>query len=126
MAILGTIIVTISGSVAWIVAHFATQAALHYLECRVTSNILIQLLPVHIEEFAGKIDWRSAQIKILAKHGGGTPQSINTIVDLTDQVNELTKAQKDTAADFQNKIDAIASKCISAMPQSNNIKKIDQ
>src|SRR5262249_37445686 len=39
-------IVAISGGVAWIVAHFATQTQLHHLECRVTNNILTQLLPI--------------------------------------------------------------------------------
>ena len=41
----------LSGAVAWIVAHFATQAELHFLECRVTHNFLTELMPIHLEEF---------------------------------------------------------------------------
>jgi hypothetical protein len=116
-AICGTVIVSVSGGVAWIVAHFATQAELQYLECRVTDNILTQLLPIHIEEFAGKIDWRLTQIKALSQHGGGTPQSISVIADLTDQANTLNKDEQEAAAKFKAEIDSVAAKCISEAPQ---------
>lgn len=118
IAILVALVISISGSVAWIVAHFATQAQVHYLECRVTNNILTQLLPIHMEEYADKIEWRSAQIKELAQHGGGTPQSINTIADLSDQMTSLTKAQQAAATAFQKDIDDIAKRCISESPQT--------
>jgi hypothetical protein len=121
IAVLVTLIVSISGAVAWVVAHFATRAEMHYLECRVTNNILTQLLPIHMEEFAGKIDWRSAQIKALAQHGGGTPQSIGTIVDLTDQVNTLTKEQGVAAKKFQQDIDEIVKNCASESPQAGKV-----
>jgi hypothetical protein len=117
IAILTAVLVAISGGVSWIVAHFATQAELHYLECRVTNNILTQLLPIHMEEFAGKIDWRAAQIKQLAQNGGGTNGSISTIFELTDQINTLTKEQKDASAKLQKDIDATAKQCINEAPQ---------
>jgi hypothetical protein len=117
IAVLVTVVVSISGGVAWVVAHFATRDQLHYLECRVTNNILTQLLPVHLEEFAGKIDWRAAEIKMLAQHGGGTPQSIATIVELTDQVNALTKDQEAASNKLQKDIDDIVKNCISESPQ---------
>jgi hypothetical protein len=115
-AILTALIVLISGGIAWVVAHFATRSEVHYLECRVTNNILTQLLPIRLEEFAGKIEWRATQIKVLAQHGGGTPQSIGTIADLTDQMNTLTKEQSNTTKELQKNIEAIAKSCISETP----------
>lgn len=116
-ATLVAIIVAISGGIAWLVAHFATQAQLHYLECRVSNSILTQLLPVHMEGFAGKIDWRLAQIDAITQHGGGTAQSISIIGDLVKQVNEITNQQKETSAKIQKEIEEINKKCISDQPQ---------
>jgi hypothetical protein len=122
-AIFATVIVSVSGAVAWVVAHFATQAELHYLECRVTNNVLTQLLPIHMEEFAGKIDWRAAQIKVLAHQGGGTPEYVSAAIsDLSDQMTALTKEQKDAAAKLQNDIDNINKNCISETPKVGSAK----
>jgi hypothetical protein len=117
IAILTTVLVAISAGVSWIVAHFATQAELHYLECRVTNNILTQLLPIRMEEFAGKIDWRAAQIKQLVQNGGGSNASISTISELTDQITNLTKEQKQASEKLQKDIDDTAKHCISEEPQ---------
>jgi hypothetical protein len=117
IAILTAVVVAISASVSWIVAHFATEREVHYLECRVTNSILTQLLPIHVEEFAGKIDWRSAQIKQLAQNGGGTPASVRIIADLTDQINILVKEQGDASVKLKKDIDDILAKCISESPE---------
>jgi hypothetical protein len=117
IAILGTLIVSISGGVAWVVAHFATRVEMHYLECRVTNNILTQLLPIHLGNIAGKIEWRTTQVKVLAQHGGGTPQSIATIVELTDQMNALTKEQAVAAQKLKQDIDDIVKQCLTDSPQ---------
>ena len=117
VAIIAALIVSVSGAVAWIVAHFATRAEMHYLECRVTHNLLTQLLPIHLGEFAGKIDWRATEIKALAQHGGGTPQSIARIADLTDQVNALTKEQQAAGTKLQQEIADLVQKCLTEFSQ---------
>ena len=116
IAILATVVVAVSGGVSWTVAHFATQVQLHYLECRVTNTIANQLLPVHMEEFAGKIEWRQAEAKVLAQHGGGTRESINAIADLLDQASGLQKQQTEKIATLQKDLEERARKCISDTP----------
>ncbi|WP_374306244.1 hypothetical protein [Methylocella sp.] len=115
-AILATTVGLMSASIAWIVAHFATQAELHYLECRITNSILTQLLPFRMEEFAGKLEWRTSQIKLLAQRGTKNADDTNAITDLVEQVNSLSKAQKDAIEQFQKKIDNIAKSCVSGTP----------
>ena len=116
IGILLAVIVAVSGGVAWIVSHFATQVELHYLECRVTNTIANPLLPVHMEAFAGKIEWRQTQAKELAQHGGGTQASIAAIGDLLDQAAALQKEQTDTVAKLQKDLDEHVKKCISETP----------
>jgi hypothetical protein len=116
IGIMSGVVVATSAGVAWIVAHFATVTELHYLECRVTNNILTQLLPIHMEEFAGKIDWRAAQIKELVKQGGGSGGSISLVAELTDQINVLTNDQKESSVKLQKDMDEIAKQCISEEP----------
>jgi hypothetical protein len=117
LGILTAVVIAISAGVSWTVAHFATQKQLHYLECRVTNNILTQLLPIHLEEFASKIDWRAAQIKQLAQNGRGTAASINMIAELTGQMNMLTKEQESASAKLQKEINAIVVQCASETPE---------
>ncbi len=107
----------IAWGVPWIVATVATQSQLHYLECRVTNNIMTQLLPVRLEEYAGKIDWRNSQIKMLAQSSRAAPQTIRTIGFLTDEINSLTKQQNEAAVKLQQDINNIAKNCISEKPQ---------
>jgi hypothetical protein len=121
IAIFVAVVVALSGAiawgVAWVTANVATQSQLHYLECRVTNNIMTQLLPVHLEEYAGKIDWRSSQIKLLAQNSRVAPQTVKAIVILTEEMNSLTKDQRDAAVKLQKDIDAIVKSCISEKPQ---------
>jgi hypothetical protein len=65
--VVGTIVVALSGTVAWGVAHFATQAELFHLECRINSTIQTQLVTLNTGVFDTKIDWRTSQIKSLAE-----------------------------------------------------------
>lgn len=116
LAVITTVVVSVSGGVAWIVAHFATQAELHYAECRIDGTILTQLLPIHMEEFAGKIEWRNVQIKTLAKQQSGKQQNM-LIEDLTNQVTDLTNKQRDASERFRKEIDEITKNCMSETPQ---------
>jgi DNA repair ATPase RecN len=116
IAIVVAVTAAISGAVSWTVAHFATQAELHFLECRMTNNIVTQLMPVYSREFSDRVDWRMEQIMDLAKRGGGTPDSISRISELKNQVDALTKDQAEQAANLKKEIDDIARQCIQEAP----------
>jgi hypothetical protein len=117
IAVLVAVTAAISGAVSWVVAHFATQAEVQFLECRMMSNTLAQLLPIRVAEIASNIDWRMSQVKELAQHGGGTPDSVARILDLTKEINDLNKAQTEEAAEIQKRIDEITTQCIKESPK---------
>jgi hypothetical protein len=116
-AILVAVVASVSGGVAWIVAHVVTHAEMESMECMIKNDYLNELMPIHVGEFADKIEWRNAQIKELAQHGGATQQSIDMIVDLSDQVTILTKEQGEAAVKLKSDIAEFNKSCISETPK---------
>jgi hypothetical protein len=113
---LGTaLVVAVSGAVAWAVAHFATEAEVFYLECRINSNIAAQLLPIRQEFFAAEIDWRNSQIKQLAQQTGSS--STNSIIrQLSSEIGELNKQQTALLSELQKKLEDMSNRCNEEVP----------
>jgi hypothetical protein len=115
LALGSTILAVISGSVAWAVAHFATESELFYLECRVNSSIETQYLPMQTALIATSIEWRSSQIRQMAQLGNTASSAV--IVQITAEINDLTKQQNTLAADIKKKVDERAQRCNQEAPQ---------
>jgi hypothetical protein len=108
-------IALLSGAVAWAVAHFATEAELFYLECRINNNIAAQSLPLQTEAFTTAIEWRTSQIKQITQLYS-SPAANAQIAQLSGEINDLMKKSQDASLSFQKKIADMSEKCNTEAP----------
>jgi hypothetical protein len=100
-----SIILAISGAVAWAVAHFATQTAVSNLECKLTHQLTSQLHGSHANLYAAQIDARESQVKQLSSQNppiSGAPvktlmDEVDTLKGKQDPENEASKDQLNEA-----------------------------
>lgn len=120
IGILITIVVTVSGAVAWVVARveatYATQSEVHYLDCRTQTSIKNALEPIQMGEYATKIDARNNQIRLLILRGETSKETLASINELNDQITALTDQQRTEDKRLQAEIASLASNCISVAP----------
>ena len=114
-------IVALSGAVAWAVAHFATEAEVFYLECRMNNNIVAQALPLQAGVFAAAIDWRTSQIKQIAQLNT-SPGANVAIAQLSTEINDLTRQQATLTAEFQKKLAEMSKRCSAEAPARGESK----
>jgi hypothetical protein len=131
------IVAAVSGSVAWAVAHFATQAELFYTECRINNNMETRAFGDKADAFAAQIHIRSSQIQMLTEQFAAANQIRNSptqteqtasslsasIKRLSDEITTLTKEQNNHSIESKKKIDANASDCIKEAPPRSLGKK---
>jgi hypothetical protein len=108
-------ITALSGGVAWAVAHFATEAEVFYLECRMNNNIVTQALPLQTGVYTAEIDWRTSQIKQIAQLNASAAAN-TAIAQLSAEINELTKQQTALTTEFQKKIEEMSKRCSAEAP----------
>jgi hypothetical protein len=121
-ALLIATIMALSGAVAWAVAHFATQAELFYLECRINSAMETQSLADRASALASAADARYSQIKQLAQmpSSAGTASAIN---QLASEINEIAKQQATHSAVTKTKMDEMTRRCSQEAPSQAASKK---
>jgi hypothetical protein len=94
VGLLVALVIAISGAVSWAVAHFATQQAVSYLECKITHQMTSHVDDAQANLYASEIDARGSQIKELMERDPPFMAPVNRL--LTEQQNLTT--QKDAAA----------------------------
>jgi hypothetical protein len=87
------LVIAISGAVSWAIAHFATQEAVSYLECKLTHQMTSHVEDGQANLFAAEIDARQSQIKELTERNPPPMPSVSRL--LTE--NQSLTTQKDTA-----------------------------
>ncbi len=116
IGIVAAVVVAISGAVAWVVAHFATQAALHLVECRVTNSMTAQLLAIRMEQYATQQEALLAQIEDFAKQG--STESLKKITDIRTQIASLNKSRESAVSGVQKDLENTSKQCIQENPQA--------
>jgi hypothetical protein len=101
----------ISGLISWVVAHFATQAELSYLECRINNNIETQALEDKTNAFAIAVQLRNSQIKQLTDQPPSNGSNVS-IGRLSEEVSSITREQFSYSVEAKKKIDENAKRCI--------------
>jgi hypothetical protein len=108
----------ISATVAWVVAHFATQAELLYMECRLNQQLTSQSYNSQLNLLAAKIDARSSQLRELSSQDppiGGPPTA-----QLAADVSSLNEESARVDLQSRKDLDEIAKKCSSVTPASGH------
>jgi hypothetical protein len=106
---------TISAGVAWAVAHFATEAEVFHLECRMNSNILAQMTTLQKDMTTAAIDWRSSQIKQVLQLNPNVAGNA-VIAQLTDEIAKLNHDSDDAAKAAKVQMIEMAAQCDKEAP----------
>lgn len=114
-ALAAAILTVVSGSIAWAVAHFATQAEVFYLECRINNNIETRALRDKADSVAAAIQVKNSQIVLLTEQPASDNSNI-TIRRLSEEINALTREQHSYSVEMKQRIDANAMRCIKEAP----------
>ena len=100
--------VATSGALAWVVAYFATRAAVSHLECKLTHQMVAHRHDSRADSQYAKVDSRQSQVSQLASHT--PPISGQPIRMLMDEAKDLT-TKADTERDRANAAMAAATNC---------------
>lgn len=115
IAIAVAAIVAISGGVAAIVAHFATEVELTNLECKLTHQLTSQLFGSQARVYDAQIDARQSQLKQFAIQaqpiaGPSLKQLVDEMADLKAKADAANKEATDQLNEAIRKCDDASSK----------------
>jgi hypothetical protein len=115
------LVAAVSGSVSWAAAHFATQAQVLYLECRVNHNVETLQLPIKNAAFSASLEWRTSQIRQLSRQA--TPETGVIIAQLASEIDDLQKRQVTMAEEVKKRLDEMAKNCQKEITTQEAMKK---
>jgi hypothetical protein len=96
-ALLIASVATIFTGIAWVAAHFATQAALSNLECRINYDKKFKSLAEGAAAVAAAADLRNSQIRVLSAQSS-SPNTTALIIALSSETTAMMKANAEITA----------------------------